>query len=153
QRFLRRTVEGALGDATAWDDIAGEFLDQYGPALIDGLGLARHGLAAFAQSIVEPMLTRPFGEVSLGTFLAALQRYVAAAEGSAGRPPTWRERLARARRQRRLQDGVARRGGRGAAFDRGTFLLAQQLLYFERYEKMFLGDTSLLADRAFFERL
>jgi hypothetical protein len=48
---------------------------------------------------------------------------------------------------------LVRHGARGSAFDRGTFLLAKQLLYFERYGKMFLGDTSLLADRAFIESL
>jgi hypothetical protein len=56
-------------------------------------------------------------------------------------------------RQRDLHVGGARHGGRGTSFDRGTFLLAKQLLYFERYGKMFLGDTSLLEDRAFFERV
>src|SRR4029079_13417606 len=70
-RFLRRTVEGGLGDESAWHDIADAFLENYGPALIDGLGLDRDGLAQFSRSIVEPMLTRPFGEVSLGKFLAA----------------------------------------------------------------------------------
>jgi predicted unusual protein kinase regulating ubiquinone biosynthesis (AarF/ABC1/UbiB family) len=152
-RFLRRLVEGALGDASAWDDVAAELLANYGPALVEGLGLDRTGLAAFARSIVEPMLTRPFGEVSLGAFLAAWQGNVAAAEGRPVERPTWRQRLARLRRQRALHVGVARHGGRGTRFDRGTFLLAKQLLYFERYGKMFLADTSLLADRAFFERL
>ena len=152
-RFLRRTVEGALGDASAWNDIADEFLANYGPALIEGLGLDRDGLAQFCRSIVEPMLTQPFGEVSLGKFLAAWQGNVAEAEGRAVERPTLLQRLARLRRQRDLHVGVARHGGRGTSFDRGTFLLAKQLLYFERYGKMFLGDTSLLADRAFFEQL
>jgi hypothetical protein len=64
-----------------------------------------------------------------------------------------RDALARFRRQRRLHVGVEQHGGRGTAFDRGTFLLAKQLLYFERYGKMFLRDTSLLADRALIESL
>ncbi len=152
-RFLRRTVEGALGDESAWADVADEFLASYGPALIAGLGLDRDGLARFSRSIVEPMLTRPFGEVSLGKFLAAWQGNVAAAEGRPTERPTWRRILARLRHQRALHVGVAQHGGRGTAFDRGTFLLAKQLLYFERYGKMFLSDTSLLADRAFFEQL
>ncbi len=152
-RFLRRTVEGALGDASAWTDIADEFLANYGPALIAGLGMNRDELAQFSRSVVEPMLTRPFGEVSLGKFLAAWQGNVAAAEGRPYEPPTWRQVFRRLRRQRALHVGVAAHGGRGTSFDRGTFLLAKQLLYFERYGKMFLGDTSLLADRPFFERL
>jgi predicted unusual protein kinase regulating ubiquinone biosynthesis (AarF/ABC1/UbiB family) len=152
-RFLRRTVEGALGDESAWHDIADAFLENYGPALIDGLGLDRDGLAQFSRSIVEPMLTRPFGEVSLGKFLAAWQGDVAEAQGRPPEPTGWRQILARLRRQRDMHVGVAAHGGRGTSFDRGTFLLGKQLLYFERYGKMFLGDTSLLADRAFFERL
>jgi predicted unusual protein kinase regulating ubiquinone biosynthesis (AarF/ABC1/UbiB family) len=152
-RFLRRMVEGALGDERAWDDIADELLASYGPALIDGLGLDRAGLAAFARGIVEPMLTRPLGEVSHGKFLAAWQGNVGEAEGRPRERPTWRTILARLKRQRALHVGVARHGGRGTDFDRGTFLLAKQLLYFERYGKMFLGDTSLLADRRFFEDL
>ncbi len=152
-RFLRRTVEGALGDESAWSDIADEFVANYGPALTEGLGMDRDQLAQFCRGIVEPMLTRPFGEVSLAKFLAAWQGDVAEAEGRTLAPPTLAQRLARLRRQRDLHVGVARHGGRGTSFDRGTFLLAKQLLYFERYGKMFLGDTSLLADRPFFERL
>ncbi len=152
-RFLRRTVEGALGDASAWHDVAADFLDNYGPALGEGLGMDADALARFSQSIVEPMLTRPFGEVSLGTFLAAWQGNVDEATGGAPASRGWRDRLARLRRQRELHVGISRHGGRGTSFDRGTFLLAKQMLYFERYGKMFLADTSLLADRAFFERL
>jgi aarF domain-containing kinase len=152
-RFLRRIVEGALGDATAWHDIATEFLGQYGPALSAGLGMDTAAFARFSQSIIEPMLTRPFGEVSLGQFLAAWQGKVDEAEGRPVAPLGWRGHLARLRRQRELHRGISRHGGRGTSFDRGTFLLAKQFLYFERYGKLFLSDTSLLADRAFFERL
>lgn len=91
--------------------------------------------------------------MSLGKFLAAWQGNVAKAEGRAAERPTLLQRLARLRRRRDLHVGVARHGGRGTSFDRGTFLLAKQLLYFERYGKMFLGDTSLLEDRPFFERV
>jgi hypothetical protein len=150
---LRRTIEGALGDASAWDDIAADLLAAYGPALRDGLGLDEAALARFARSAVEPMLTRPFGEVSLGSFFAALQGKVAEAEGRVVAGGGWRGALARLRRHRRLHVGVAEYGGRGTSFDRGTFLLAKQLLYFERYGKMFLGDTSLLADRDFITAL
>lgn len=152
-RFLRRIVEGALGDASAWQDVADELLGQYGPALSEGLGMDADAFARFAQAVVEPMLTRPFGEVSLGQFLAAWQGKVEEAEGRPVAPLGWRGHLARFRRQRALHRGIVRHGGRGTSFDRGTFLLAKQFLYFERYGKLFLGDTSLLADRAFFERL
>jgi hypothetical protein len=38
-------------------------------------------------------------------------------------------------------------------FDRGVALLAKQLLFYERYGRMYLADRSLLADRAFFSRI
>ncbi len=152
-QFLRRSIEGALGDASAWDDVARELIAAYGPALRDSLGLDERGLARFSRAILEPMLTKPFGEASLGSFLAAIQGKVAEAEGRPVERTGVRGALARFRRQRRLHVGVEEHGGRGTAFDRGTFLLAKQLLYFERYGKMFLRDTSLLADRALIESL
>ena len=35
-------------------------------------------------------------------------------------------------------------------FDRGIFLLAKQLMYFERYGKIFLADVGLFEDEEFF---
>ena len=34
-------------------------------------------------------------------------------------------------------------------FDRANFLLGKQLMYFERYGKLFLADAPILADQAF----
>src|SRR5207244_1163283 len=44
-------------------------------------------------------------------------------------------------------------GGYGSSFDRGTTLLAKQVIYFERYGKMFLPDVPLIHDASFFSRL
>ena len=40
-----------------------------------------------------------------------------------------------------------------SAFDRGTFLLTKQLMYFERYGRLFISEIPLLNDRAFLEQL
>ena len=90
--------------------------------------------------------------MSLATFIAAIQGQVAKAEGQVVQG-SWRARLRRLREQRRLHRGVAEHGAIGTDFDRGTFLLGKQLMYFERYGKMFLSDVSLLSDRKFFEGL
>ena len=42
---------------------------------------------------------------------------------------------------------------RSAARERGSFLLAKQFMYFERYGKMYLADVAVLSDRPFFEAL
>ena len=43
-------------------------------------------------------------------------------------------------------------GGLMSEFDRGTFLLAKQLMYFERYGRMFVSEIPILNDRAFIEQ-
>src|SRR6185503_5282971 len=59
--------------------------------------------------------------------------------------------LWRAERQRRR--ALRESGAHDTSFDRGMFLLGKQLVYFDRYGKLFLPDTPLLWDRAAFERL
>src|SRR6185369_15142866 len=81
-RFFRRTIEGALGDASAWDDVAADLITAYGPALHDALGLDQAGLASLSRAVMEPMLTRPFGEASIGSFLAAIQGKIAEAQNA-----------------------------------------------------------------------
>jgi len=146
-RFLRRTLEAALGDQVAWADVAALLQNAYGPALRDQLGLGDAELAEFVRSVMEPLLTRPFGEASLATLLGAIQGRLPGADVASR--PTWRARLRRLRDQRRLHAGVFAHGAVGSSFDRGTFLLAKQLMYFERYGKLFMADSSLLADREF----
>jgi aarF domain-containing kinase len=149
-RFFRRTLQAALGDADAWADVAAQLRRAYGPALHDQLGLGEPELAEFVRTVMEPLLTRPFGEASLATLLGAVQGRVTPADGAAR---GWRARLRRLREQRRLHAGVFAHGAVGSSFDRGSFLLAKQLMYFERYGKMFMADSSLLADRAFLTAL
>ena len=151
-RFLRQTIAAALGDDAAWGDVARELVDTYGPALTEGLGFDEAGLADFIREVMHPMLTRPFGEVSLGTFLAAITGQVGTVRNGTARAG-WRERLRAMRRQREMHAGIMRQGAIGTSFDRGTFLLAKQFLYFERYGRMFLPDVSLISDRAFFDSI
>jgi hypothetical protein len=152
-RFFRRMIEGALGDESAWHDVAVELLQAYGPALRDDLGFSEASLAEFARAVIAPTLVDPIGTVKLGSFLAAMQGKIAEAQGHPVARHGWRDTMARLRRQRALHVGVEEYGGRGTSFDRGTFLLTKQLVYFERYGKMFIGERSLLADRAFIEGL
>jgi hypothetical protein len=59
---------------------------------------------------------------------------------------TWR-----AERQRRRE--LYASDAYGSSFDRGLFLLGKQLVYFDRYGKLFLPETPLLWDREAFVRL
>ncbi len=57
----------------------------------------------------------------------------------------------RIREQRKLRGMAESHGGINSDFDRGTFLLGKQLMYFERYGKMYLADKGIFSDREFFE--
>jgi hypothetical protein len=125
----------------------------YGPAMQQGLGLSDEELAAFLRGLIEPVLTRPFGEVSLGGLIQAPQVQAAKAQGIEVHNRSVGAVLGRLRAQRRLRRLADESGGTASEFDRGAFLLGKQLMYFERYGKLFLADVPLLADREFFEAL
>ena len=140
--FFIRLLAAALGDEEA-----------YGPAMQRGLGLSDEDLATFIRSLIEPVLNRPFGEVSLAALIQAPQVQAAKAQGIEAHNRSMKAVVGRLRAQRQLRRLADESGGTDSDFDRGTFLLGKQLMYFERYGKMFLADVPLLHDRAFFETL
>lgn len=148
-RFVVRLFEAVLGDESAWDDIAAHLVRTYGAAMRDALGLDDEQLVVFIRGIIEPVLLRPFGEVSLADIVTAPQAQLAKARGAGAHGRRLRDVLGRLRAQRRLRRAAEAGGGVASDFDRGTFLLGKQLMYFERYGKMFLSDTPLLGDREF----
>jgi len=151
--FFIRLLAAALGDEEAWRDIAAHLTRTYGPAMQRGLGLSDEDLAQFIRSLLEPVLNRPFGEVSLATLIQAPQVQAAKAQGIEAHNRSVKAVVGRLRAQRQLRRLADESGGTDSDFDRGTFLLGKQLMYFERYGKMFLADVPLLHDRAFFEQL
>jgi aarF domain-containing kinase len=152
-RFFLRLLDAVLGDEDAWPEVTAHLTRTYGRAIQEGLGLDDQQLTAFVRSLIEPTLTRPFGEVSLAALLEAPQAQAARATGIQAHERSWRAELGRLRAQRRMRRLADEAGGLMSEFDRGTFLLGKQLMYFERYGKMFLADVPLLADREFFTSL
>jgi hypothetical protein len=110
-------------------------------------------LTGFIRSIMEPVLTRPFGEVSLAGIMQAIQLEVAKAQGIEAHTRSVRAIWHRLRSQRRIRRLADESGGLMSEFDRGTFLLAKQLMYFERYGRMFVSEIPILNDRVFIEHL
>ncbi len=136
---LRSIIAAALGDEAAWDRVTERVSRQLGPLIEARLGIGADELPAFVRSVIEPLLTKPFGEVQLSSLFVGPDN----AEGVDG-------------------SGLGFVRGRGSPasgelgsieFDRGMFLLAKQLLYFERYGKLYLDDVSLVSDREFFAGL
>ena len=152
-RFLIRLMEGVLGDEAAWADVTAHLTRTYGRAIQEGLGLDDGQLVVFLRDLIEPTLTRPFGEVSLAALIAAPQIQAARALGVRAHERSLRSVLVRLRAQRRMRRIADEAGGLMSEFDRGAFLLGKQLMYFERYGKLFLADVPLMHDRQFFVSL
>ncbi len=152
-RFFLRLLDGVLGDEDAWPDITAHLTRVYGRAIQEGLSLTDEQLTALIRSLIEPTLTRPFGEVSLAALLAAPQARAARAREAQAHDHPLRSAVVRLRAQRRMRRLAEEAGGLNSEFDRGTFLLGKQLMYFERYGKMFLADVPIMHDREFFVSL
>ena len=151
--FFLRLLAAALGEDAAWADVTAHITATYGPAIQDAVGLSDDQLTAFVRSLIEPVLNRPFGEVSLAAVMMATQQQVVTAQGIEAHRRSPAALAHRLRAQRRLRRMADESGGTTSEFDRGSFLLGKQLMYFERYGKMFLSDVPILNDRAFFSQL
>jgi predicted unusual protein kinase regulating ubiquinone biosynthesis (AarF/ABC1/UbiB family) len=152
-RFILRLLAAALGEEGAWDEVTDHLVKTYGPALGMAVGLDQPQMAVFVRHLIEPALTRPFGEVSMAGMLQTVQLQLAKAQGIEAHQRSLRTIVRRLRFQRRVRRMADASGGLFSEFDRGTFLLSKQLMYFERYGRLFLADVPLLKDHEFFREL
>ena len=151
--FLCRMLAAVVGDDEAWRDVTGHLIRTYGPAIGEAMGMDDEQLAVFMRAMIEPILLKPFGEVSFADMMNATQVEVAKAHGVEFQKRTLGATLKRIRLQRRIHKLATETGGLMSDFDRGYFLLGKQLMYFERYGKLFLADTPILSDPDFITQI
>ena len=96
------------------------------------------------------MLNRPFGEVDLGETMRNGRDAPAGVVESKAERAARKERL---RRQRRFEREALKTGVADSEFGQANFLLFKQLLYFDRYGKLYLADDALLGNRPFLEKV
>ena len=143
-RLFRRFVEAVLGDATAWPEIVA-FIQEMTPLGAGGPGTGGIGIDESEKEEIEAILTRPFGEVDLtGAFKGP---------GGANPPKSRAERRALRRRLRGFRKDVLGTDFVDSGFAQANFLLFKQLLYFERYGKLYLADQALMGDRPWLEKI
>jgi hypothetical protein len=147
--FFRRMIEAVLGDEDAWVDVADHVKKSYGTGMLDALGVDESQFAAFVRSQIEPLFRLPFGQVDLRTMLIG----DGAKDGKRAGQRTKTEAIRNWWHERQRQQRIMDLAGYGGGFDQATFLLSKQLVYFERYGKLFLPDTPLLDDPAVFRAL
>jgi len=146
-------LAAVLGDESAWRDVTDYIISNYGPSIREAMGMDDEQLAAFMRMMIEPILLRPFGEVSFAEMMTMTQVEVARANGVSFQNRSARELFRRLRLQRRIHKMAVEGGGLMTDFDRGNFLLGKQLMYFERYGRLYLADRAILSDRPFLEEL
>jgi hypothetical protein len=119
-----------------------------GPSLTT-LGLNEEQVRQMVRNMFEPVLTKPMGEVNMGELLLSGDDVLRKAGIE---PPA--HRSLRARWQSMRAAGRAYKEAAAAnAFQHPTmrmgFLSMKQLVYLERYGRMYIPDESLLGDGEF----
>jgi predicted unusual protein kinase regulating ubiquinone biosynthesis (AarF/ABC1/UbiB family) len=129
-RFLRRLLEAALGDESGWDEALPPLLATWDAPP----GMTHEDLATMVRGLLTSVLTLPFGDVDLSGLIIVPER------GTTERASSRR-------------DAKEWLSGDGTEFERHATVLLKQLLYFERYGKLYVPDRSLLHDREYFAEL
>ena len=151
-RLFRRFVEAVLGDATAWPEIVA-FISEMAPFAGDEDGEGRREIPEEAKDEIEGLLTRPFGEVDLtGAFSGPGNGPIGDGSRRQG-PRTKAERRARKAKLKEMRKRVIGTGFADTGFAQANFMLFKQLLYFERYGKLYLADSALMGDREYLQHV
>jgi hypothetical protein len=145
RRFLRRSIQGAMGDGDAWDDVRAHIMPTIGVEVARMTGMSEDQVFELVKGQIEMIMKAPFREVNLLALAPQMQQHVDAAQ-----PANVREWVTLIRTERRR---MRRAGGPSMAPDRGEALLVKQLLYFERIGRLYLGDQPLIWDAEVFADL
>jgi predicted unusual protein kinase regulating ubiquinone biosynthesis (AarF/ABC1/UbiB family) len=148
-RLFRRFVEAVLGDATAWPEIM-RFLSEMAPFAGSDDGSDRE-IPDEAKAEIESLLTRPFGEVDLTGAFGSGQGPIG--RGEQRGPRTKAEKRERKARLKAMRQRVIGSGFADSGFAQANFMLFKQLLYFERYGKLYLSDSALMGDREYLQHV
>jgi predicted unusual protein kinase regulating ubiquinone biosynthesis (AarF/ABC1/UbiB family) len=149
QHLFRSLVEAALGSDEAWEYITDSVIRAQGSFMQDGYGLSREEIRDMTRQFMQPILTKPMSEVSMAALFMNPERAAELNQGIAPPKRNLRERWQWNRAQARAIRIALDEGLFEAEFQRWTFLAAKQLLYLERYARMYLPDEALLGDHEF----
>jgi hypothetical protein len=151
--LLYLLIEAALGREEAWDGITAYLIRVQGSTLRDGLGLSDEQIRILVKAQLGPIMTEPVGEVSMAALFGGTDDAIEQATGVPVMKRSFGDRLRLIRTQRKANRTALAEGVPDSSFQRAAFLAAKQLVYLERYWKMYLPETPLLNDPAFFEEI
>jgi predicted unusual protein kinase regulating ubiquinone biosynthesis (AarF/ABC1/UbiB family) len=150
-RLFRALCEATLGIDGAWETVGEIVIELNGPAL-RSLGLSEAQVHNFARELFEPVLTQPLKDVSMAEMMMTGDDVVRKATGEA--PP--RRTLGDRWRAMRAAARAYREAAANRVFEHPTqrmgFLSMKQLIYLERYGRMYIPEESILGDGDFVRR-
>jgi hypothetical protein len=152
--MLRRLAEAALGDESGWEDIAEHVVRlTAGPdAEKDAFGFTKDEVTKLVRYQIEPILTRPFGEVGLSSLMMDHDK-VREVVGRDPIPPSKKAKRERHAQMREWARTVLDQDLLEKDWYRANFLLGKQLLYLERYGARYLADVPLITDPEFIRQV
>jgi tRNA A-37 threonylcarbamoyl transferase component Bud32 len=142
RKFFRRSLEGALGDDAAWPDVRDHMLATFGEEMIEQVGITPDQFMEMVKSQTTLIMTMPFDQLNLLMLMPTATLPGQEPFKVPTSPIGWFRTLRHERRR-------VRGGGTGMSAvpqARGEILLIKQLLFFERYGKLFLGSEPLIYD-------
>ncbi len=146
-------LRASIGEEDAWDDLSDHFMRIQGDSLIEGFGLTHEQGRKLIRNLMEPIITQPVGEVSMSSLFGSSDDAVFLATGERPVRRTWIEQLKHNRRIARTNRIKIRDGVPEDPTQRISFLAAKQLVYLERYWKLYLPEEPLLGDHEFIKKV
>jgi predicted unusual protein kinase regulating ubiquinone biosynthesis (AarF/ABC1/UbiB family) len=147
--LVHEILRASIGEEEAWDALCGHFLRIQGDSLINGFGLSEEQARRLLRNLIEPIITQPVGEVSMSSLFGSSDDAVFLATGERPVKRSLLEQLRHNRRVARTNRMKIRDGVPEDPTQRTAFLAAKQLVYLERYWKLYMPDEPLLGDHDF----
>ena len=146
--FFRAMVEAAIGREEAWGTITAHVIATQGTVL-DAFGYTPDDMVTITRQYLEPVLTRPLKDVSMAAMFMPPERAAELNHGIAVPKRSVKERWAANRATARAFRNSLDEGLQENSTQRANFLSAKQLLYLEKYGRIYMPDESILGDHAF----
>jgi len=143
QTFFRRSLEGALGDESAWLDVRNHLLSTMPGDVLPAMGITPDDFLQMVRAQTLMIMTAPFSELNLMMLTPSASIPGDQPVELPSSPLGW---LRMVRAERKKAKAGQQVGTVQPSPPRGEMLLIKQLVFFERYGKLFLGDEPLIYD-------
>lgn len=148
RKFLRSAIEAAMGDEAKWDDVRNHIMPSIGAQVIQMTGLTEDQIFGMIKGQIEMIMTEPFSNLNLMALMPTIPQIEGVEVPMPTTPLGWVKFIRTERRRIKRFPGDL-----PVVPDRGEMLMVKQLLYFERYGKMYLGDQPLIWDPEVYKTL